>query len=504
MTSWLFTQVWLWSFAAFVLGVLVNFVLFVRPLQKRLRAREEDLARLEEELAAGPLREAEPPTEPPREAELLDILDERGEDDERGWQAWTAPAERGEPAAPAESSDMAAPAESSAPAERGAPAKWAGEQPADESRTRPQLRAPHPARSPAVQDPAAQAPGAADTPAAQDTGAVRSPVAQNEGADPHAPTAGAAPVEQPGAEPARRAPHPFEQGEHEVSAGPLAPRPYTFDEPATRPPRPDIPGPDTPGPETPGGATREVPVEPELPIRFSATPPGAVPFEAAEQDASGNTWFQKPALEEPAGADTAAEQPAPPRPAQQEPEQREPAEQEPAQQEPAEQEPGTRADEGTSEAAARAAAATAARWRRRGEVSVRGSLTGVAPDGAERPEHDSGAPEGARDEGAAQPAAAPEEPEEAERGSAAPETGSAEAAPGESDAGLPRRTPGAAERPGPDGEILAGSVGPLIKGHAASRQYHTPDSPQYDGIVADVWFRTTEDAETAGFRSWDG
>jgi hypothetical protein len=43
----------------------------------------------------------------------------------------------------------------------------------------------------------------------------------------------------------------------------------------------------------------------------------------------------------------------------------------------------------------------------------------------------------------------------------------------------------------------------VIKGHFASRQYHTPDSPQYDHIVAEVWFRTVEDAEQAGFESWN-
>ncbi|MBQ6639539.1 MAG: hypothetical protein IJH84_00740, partial [Saccharopolyspora sp.] len=43
----------------------------------------------------------------------------------------------------------------------------------------------------------------------------------------------------------------------------------------------------------------------------------------------------------------------------------------------------------------------------------------------------------------------------------------------------------------------------MIKGHFASRQYHTPDSPQYDRIVAEVWFRTTADAEEAGFEPWD-
>lgn len=42
-----------------------------------------------------------------------------------------------------------------------------------------------------------------------------------------------------------------------------------------------------------------------------------------------------------------------------------------------------------------------------------------------------------------------------------------------------------------------------IKGHFASRQYHTPESPQYDRIVAEVWFRTVEDAEQAGFEHWN-
>lgn len=43
----------------------------------------------------------------------------------------------------------------------------------------------------------------------------------------------------------------------------------------------------------------------------------------------------------------------------------------------------------------------------------------------------------------------------------------------------------------------------MIKGHFASRQYHPPDSPEYDRIVAEVWFRTVEDAEQAGFEHWN-
>ena len=100
---------------------------------------------------------------------------------------------------------------------------------------------------------------------------------------------------------------------------------------------------------------------------------------------------------------------------------------------------------------------------------------------------------------------------------------------------LPRRTPGAGPRPGqlrrtvgdpPEGEPApepaeqdaesetngAASEEParprregyMIKGHFASRQYHTPESPQYERIVAEVWFRTPADAEQAGFEPWDG
>ncbi|GAA0504971.1 hypothetical protein GCM10011581_33280 [Saccharopolyspora subtropica] len=65
---------------------------------------------------------------------------------------------------------------------------------------------------------------------------------------------------------------------------------------------------------------------------------------------------------------------------------------------------------------------------------------------------------------------------------------------------LPRRTPGAGPRPGRE----KGGSGPMIKGHSASRQYHSPESPQYDQIVADVWFRTPADAEIAGFAPWNG
>lgn len=41
---------------------------------------------------------------------------------------------------------------------------------------------------------------------------------------------------------------------------------------------------------------------------------------------------------------------------------------------------------------------------------------------------------------------------------------------------------------------------PSIKGKTSSMIYHSPDSPAYARTKADVWFRTPEEAEAAGFR----
>jgi large subunit ribosomal protein L17 len=38
-----------------------------------------------------------------------------------------------------------------------------------------------------------------------------------------------------------------------------------------------------------------------------------------------------------------------------------------------------------------------------------------------------------------------------------------------------------------------------VKGNADSMKYHTPESPYYDRTVAEVWFKTAQDAEAAGF-----
>lgn len=87
---------------------------------------------------------------------------------------------------------------------------------------------------------------------------------------------------------------------------------------------------------------------------------------------------------------------------------------------------------------------------------------------------------------------------------------------------LPRRTPGAGPRPGLNApswakdpqaqanrrrEALAAPEEPvgggMVKGHFSSRKYHTPESPKYDEISAEVLFRTPQDAEEAGFQPWN-
>lgn len=46
--------------------------------------------------------------------------------------------------------------------------------------------------------------------------------------------------------------------------------------------------------------------------------------------------------------------------------------------------------------------------------------------------------------------------------------------------------------------------GYTVKGHFASRQYHTPESPHFERVAAEVWFRSGAEAEQAGFEPWDG
>jgi hypothetical protein len=55
--------------------------------------------------------------------------------------------------------------------------------------------------------------------------------------------------------------------------------------------------------------------------------------------------------------------------------------------------------------------------------------------------------------------------------------------------------------PGPGGSPPSEDY--TIKGNEGSGRFHPPDSPFYIRTRADVWFRTTEDAERAGFTPWN-
>lgn len=59
--------------------------------------------------------------------------------------------------------------------------------------------------------------------------------------------------------------------------------------------------------------------------------------------------------------------------------------------------------------------------------------------------------------------------------------------------------PGSAA-PAPDG---SGPAGWEIKGNTGSMLFHTPDSPSYEGTMAEVWFESEEAARAAGFAHWD-
>ncbi|RIK17827.1 MAG: hypothetical protein DCC50_00430 [Acidobacteria bacterium] len=59
--------------------------------------------------------------------------------------------------------------------------------------------------------------------------------------------------------------------------------------------------------------------------------------------------------------------------------------------------------------------------------------------------------------------------------------------------------PGSAE-PLEDG---TGPAGWQIKGNAGSMLFHTPESPSYEDVRAEVWFESEEAARAAGFAHWD-
>ncbi|WP_427888795.1 50S ribosomal protein L17 [Kribbella sp. GL6] len=55
--------------------------------------------------------------------------------------------------------------------------------------------------------------------------------------------------------------------------------------------------------------------------------------------------------------------------------------------------------------------------------------------------------------------------------------------------------------PNADGSAPEGYT---VKGNEDSMKYHTTESPWYDKTVAEVWFKTAEDAEAAGFAKAGG
>lgn len=49
----------------------------------------------------------------------------------------------------------------------------------------------------------------------------------------------------------------------------------------------------------------------------------------------------------------------------------------------------------------------------------------------------------------------------------------------------------------------SGPAGWEVKGNSGSMLFHTPDSPSYDAVRAEVWFESEEAARQAGFAHWD-
>lgn len=116
--TWLFTQVWLWSLAAFVLGSLLTWLLFVWPLQRRLDAARSQLDELGTVLVEprGSGFGDELPVVREEEHSAWDLL--RGEHDERAaWAAGPDPSPAGSPEWPPSSDSFGGVADTTAPDE---------------------------------------------------------------------------------------------------------------------------------------------------------------------------------------------------------------------------------------------------------------------------------------------------------------------------------------------------------------------------------------------------
>jgi len=103
---------------------------------------------------------------------------------------------------------------------------------------------------------------------------------------------------------------------------------------------------------------------------------------------------------------------------------------------------------------------------------------------------------------AAKPAEAKPSPSPVARPKPAPEAAATSGAQSKATVGLPASDPY-----GPGSALpLADGSAPLpeytIKGNATSKLFHTPSSPYYGRTIAEVWFRSEDDAERAGFTRW--
>jgi small subunit ribosomal protein S2 len=105
--------------------------------------------------------------------------------------------------------------------------------------------------------------------------------------------------------------------------------------------------------------------------------------------------------------------------------------------------------------------------------------------------------------------AAAEDTPATEATGAASEAPAAEVTPAEEQPAVEEPTPDAAAADVAEGEFGPDSAAPLesgnapagfeIKGNKTSMKFHAPSSPWYDRTNAEVWFRTAEAAEKAGF-----
>ena len=67
----------------------------------------------------------------------------------------------------------------------------------------------------------------------------------------------------------------------------------------------------------------------------------------------------------------------------------------------------------------------------------------------------------------------------------------------------PEPEPVAPLPPEPEPEPEPEPAPPTVKGNAATMLFHTPESPYYGRVRADVWFESEEAARAAGYGRWD-